>query len=157
MTGRKVGESAVNDHIYEVFPNDLNAHNTVFGGAIMLEVDRLAGAVARRHSGEVCVTLSLDSLRFLEPAKSGEVLVFKVAVNRVWNTSMEIGVKVFAENIYNDFVRHVVSAYLTFVAIDSHNRPIKIRPVIPETKSENRRFQEADQRRQQRFKNNPRP
>ena len=145
--GKHVSESAIEDYTYRVFPNDLNSNGTIFGGLIMSILDRLALVVSERHSGYTCVTASVDALHFLAPAGIEEHLVFKAAVNRVWNTSMEVGLKVIAENPKTKAKRHVVSAYFTFVALDEHQNPIPIPPVIPKTPLEKQRFKEADIRR----------
>ena len=149
--GKKVSETAVHDQTAVVYPNDLNAYGTLFGGRVMELCDRLAGVVARRHSGRVCVTLGIDSVRFLAPARHGDTLVFKASVNRVWKTSMEIGLKVFAEDFRSLNRTHIVSAYFTFVAVDDHMQPVEICPVIPETADEKRRFEQAEHRRKHRF------
>ncbi|MDX8431440.1 MAG: acyl-CoA thioesterase [Candidatus Algichlamydia australiensis] len=146
-------ESAVNDHTYRIFPNDLNSHGTAFGGMIMSIIDRVAAVVAERHAQNTCVTASVDAIHFLAPAGRGENLIFMGSVNRTWNTSMEIGVKVIAEDNLNDRKRrHIVSAYLTFVALDEHRKPTTVPPLSPETSDEKRRFEEAEMRRQHRFK-----
>ena len=93
LKSKPVSQSAINDYAYTIFPGDLNASDTAFGGRILEIADRLAAIVARRHSGLLCVTLLVDSIRFIGPATQGEILIFKSAVNRVWRTSMEIGVK----------------------------------------------------------------
>jgi acyl-CoA hydrolase len=149
--GKTVSETAVQDQTAVVYPNDLNAYGTLFGGRVMELCDRLAGVVARRHSGRVCVTLGIDSVRFLAPARHGDTLVFKASVNRVWNTSMEVGIKVFAEDFRSLQKKHIVSAYFTFVAVDDHMKPVEIDPVIPETKEEIRRFEQAEERRKHRI------
>ena len=157
MKSKPASASAINDYVYQVFPNDLNSHRTVFGGRVMEIIDRVAGVVAQRHSGKLCVTRWVDSLCFLAPVKKGEHLIFKAAVNRVWNSSMEVGVKVFAENPLRGKQRHVVSAYLTFVALNQKHRPTKVMPVVPETDQEKRRYREADERRQHRLKTKQNP
>lgn len=149
---KTVAESATSDHTHLLFPDDLNARGTVFGGRVVEIADRVASIVAQRHSGKSCVTLLIDSLRFLGPAIKGEALVFKSAVNRVWNTSMEIGVKVMAENLKTGKQRQVASAYFTFVAVNSKNKPVKIRPVVSETEEEKRRYREAGERRTERLR-----
>lgn len=149
---KPVSASAIEDHVYKVFPNDLNAHRTVFGGMIMAQCDRLALVVAERHSGMVCVTASVDSLHFTAPAKDNDTLVYRVALNRSWGSSMEIGVKVVAENSYNGEERHVVSAYFTFVALDEFGHPIDVPHVLPETDVQKRRYEEAGMRREARLK-----
>jgi len=115
-------------------------------------LDRVALVVAERHSGRVCATVSVDALHFLSPAYMGEILIFKASLNRAWNTSMEVGIRVVAENYTTREHRHVVSAYFTFVALDENNRPTQIPPVIPETEIERLRYEEADHRRQNRIK-----
>src|SRR5271155_1910843 len=96
--GKPVSASMVIDQVVEVFPNDLNAHGTLFGGRVMQIIDALAAIVAKRHTGMVCVTLGIDSVRFLNPAHHGDILVCKASINRTWRTSMEVGVKVLAED-----------------------------------------------------------
>lgn len=151
MPQKRVCDSAVDFYPYEIFPNDINPHGTVFGGTVLQLIDRISGGIAQRHAGAVCVTLFIDSVRFLAPGRQGETLVFKGAVNRTWNTSMEIGIKVFAENFLTGESRHIVSAYLTFVAVDTEGRPTTIPTVIPETDEEKRRFREASTRREHRL------
>ena len=131
MNGKPASASAINDQTAIVFPDDLNSLGTLFGGRVMEQCDRTCAVVAKRH---------------------GDILVFKAAVNRVWRTSMEIGVKVFAEDFRTMARKHIVSAYFTFVAVDESLRPIEIAPIIPETEDEKRRYREADERRQQRMR-----
>ena len=147
---KKVSESATYDHTYKVFPNDLNSNDTVFGGLVMAILDRVAVVVAERHSGQTCVTASVDSMHFLAPAKRGDILVFRAAVNRTWKTSMEIGLKVSAEHYRTGEQKHILSAYFTFVAVNGQGIPIEVPPVEPETLVEKRRFEEAEVRRQRR-------
>ena len=151
LPGKPVSASAINDQTAIVFPNDLNTIGTLFGGRAMEQCDRVAAVVAKRHSAHWCVTLGIDSVRFLAPARHGDVLVFKAAVNRVWRTSMEVGIKVFADDFRTLERRHIVSAYFTFVAVDPDMRPIEIAPVIPESDDERRRFAQADERRKARI------
>ncbi len=149
--GKAVKESAVRDQTAVVFPNDLNAYGTLYGGRVLEIADRLAGVVAKRHSGKVCVTLGIDSVRFLAPARGGDILVFQSSVNRVWHTSMEIGMKIFTEDYKTLERKHILSAYFTFVALDDHLKPSPIRPVIPETAEEKRRYEQAERRRMMRM------
>jgi len=146
-SGKPVSASAVNDHIYKIFPNDLNSRQTAFGGLVMSISDRLAAVVAERHSGIECVTASVDSMHFLAPATRGEVLIFQAAVNCTWRTSMEIGIRVIAENYHTGKTTHILSAYFTFVGLDEHNKPTPIPSIIPETPLQERRKEEAEHRR----------
>ncbi|MDX1496234.1 MAG: acyl-CoA thioesterase, partial [Salinisphaeraceae bacterium] len=149
---RAVADSAVAEHLYKVFPNDPNAYNTMFGGAILATIDRLASIVAERHAGRVCVTASVDAVHFMAPARHGDTLMFSAAVNRAWGTSMEIGARVVAEDIERQDQRHIVSAYLTFVALDENNKPTAVPAVTPKTEAEKQRYEEADIRRSQRLR-----
>ncbi len=152
VVGKKVSESSIEDHTYRIFPNDLNSLETVFGGLVMSIIDRLALVVAERHSGHTCVTASVDALNFLAPAGRGDNLIFHIAINRSWETSMEIGARVTAEEAKTGERKHIVSAYFSFVALDSQKQPIRVPPVLPETADEKRRFAEAEIRRTARIR-----
>src|ERR1041384_6554185 len=144
MSAKPVRESAIHDQVALVFLNDLNPHGALLGGRLLEVADRLAGVVARRHSGRVCVTLGIDSVRFLSPATIADILVFEASVNRVWTTSLEIGLKAFAEDSRTQARRHIFSAYFTYVALGDDHRPVEIPPVVPETEDEKRRYAQAD-------------
>lgn len=152
VKGKFIRDSAVNNHTYKVFPNDLNSHGTAFGGMIMGICDRVALVVAERHTGKVCVTASVDSLHFLKPAGAGDILLFSACINRAWRTSMEIGIKVEAEHWVTGEKRHIISAYFTFIALDENRQPTPVLPVIPETPIEKRRYEEANDRRNRRMR-----
>lgn len=148
---RPVDASAIENHVYKVFPNDLNSHQTVFGGMIMAKCDRLALVVAERHSGHVCVTASVDSIHFRAPAKGNDTLLFNLSLNRSWGSSMEIGARVEAENSYTGESRHILSAFFTFVALDANDRPTSVPAVEPRNQQQERRFNNAEIRRQSRL------
>lgn len=152
LKAKPVSFSAIHDQTAVVFPNDLNSYGTLFGGRVLELSDWLCGVVAKRHSSKVCVTLAIDSVKFLAPAKKGDILVFQASVNRAWHTSMEIGIKVYAEDFKTMKRRHIFSAYFTFVALDKDLKPSKVPEVIPETLEEKRRFKDAEKRRRQRLK-----
>jgi acyl-CoA hydrolase len=147
MDGKPVSASAIFDQLVEVFPNDLNPHGTLFGGRVMELVNTLATTVAKRHSGKDCVTLGIDSVRFLNPARRGDILICMASVNRTWNTSMEVGVKVIAEDFRSLEQKDIFSAYFTFEAVDDDHHPVSITHVIPETAVQQKRFESAEQRR----------
>jgi acyl-CoA hydrolase len=151
-TARTVAYSAVREQVYMVFPNDLNPNNTVFGGLIMAQMDRFASVAADRHAAGICVTVGVDAVHFIAPARGGDVLIFNAAVNRAWTSSMEVGCKVEAELIGGGDRRHVLSAYLTFVAMDANRRPRPVPPVLPETREEKLRYEEAQLRREARLR-----
>ena len=146
--GKPVSASAIVNHTYKIFPNDLNSKETVFGGLVMSISDRIASTVAEKHSEAMtCVTAQVDSLHYLAPAQRGDTLVFYASINRSWSSSMEIGVKVVAENYHRKTKKHIVSAYFVFVALDENKLPAKVPEVIPETDEERRRYNEAGARR----------
>jgi acyl-CoA hydrolase len=149
---RPVSYAAVREQVYMVFPNDLNSNDTVFGGLIMAQMDRYCAVAADRHAGGVCVTVGVDAVHFIAPARRGDVLIFNAAVNRAWTSSMEVGCKVEAELIGGGDRRHILSAYLTFVAMDAGGRPHPVPPVIPETPQERQRYEEAQLRRELRLR-----
>jgi len=151
LEGRTVSYSAVREQVHQVFPNDLNARNTVFGGFIVAHMDRFAVVVADRHAGGTCVTVGIDAVHFIAPARHGDVLVFNAAVNRAWGTSMEVGCKVEAERLGTTERRHILSAYLTFVLIDENGRPQRVPALLPQTEVERARYDEAGLRRQSRL------
>ena len=151
QAGKPVTASAVIDQVVEVFPNDLNPHGTLFGGRALQIADALAAIVAKRHTGRVCVTLGIDSVRFINPARRGDILVCKCSVNCTWRTSLELGVKVIAEDFRTLERKDILSAYFTFVAVDDNHKPVAVIPIIPETSEQHRRYRDAEKRRQMRF------
>jgi acyl-CoA hydrolase len=144
---KPVSASAVEEHFYKVFPEDLNASNTLFGGKIMSILDLVASVVAERHANQTCVTAAVSSIHFINSAQQGDVLLCQAAVNRTWRTSMEIGVRILVNNYKLDSSHHLVSAYLTFVAVDDNRNPIPVPPVIPETVAQHCRYEDAENRR----------
>jgi acyl-CoA hydrolase len=131
-----------------VMPNDANPLNALVGGRLMHWIDLAGAMAAARHSRQRVVTASIDHMDFLVPVRVGDLVILRASVNRVFRTSMEVGVKVWVENYRSDQNRHVSSAYLTFVAIDEHGIRLPVAPVIPETDDEKRRFEDAGRRRE---------
>ena len=131
-----------------VLPNDTNPLNALVGGRLMHWIDMAAAMAAHRHSRNYVVTASVDHLDFLVPVRVGDIVILRSSVNRVFNTSMEVGVKVWVENYHTETRRHVSSAYLTFVAVDgTGGRRLPVAPVVPETDDEKRRYEDALRRR----------
>jgi len=150
LPGRFVRES-VSEYSEFALPNDANTLGNVLGGKVMHLVD-LAGALAAvRHARCAVVTASVDHMSFLHPVHIGQLIVLCSSVNRVFRTSMEVGVRVEVENLVTGEKRHTSSAYLTFVALDAKGQRIAIPPVIPETDEEIRRYTEAGERRDYRL------
>lgn len=128
-----------------------NPLGNLLGGRIMHLVDLAAATAAIRHARRPVVTASVDYMTFLHPIKIGQLVLLKSAVNRVFRTSMEVGVKVMVEDLLTGTIHHSNSSYLTFVALDDHGKPMPIETVIPETDDQKRRYEEAGARREQRL------
>jgi acyl-CoA hydrolase len=131
-----------------VLPNDTNRLGNLLGGRLMHWIDIAAAIAAARHTNRVCVTASVDELRFLNPVKQGEVVVLRASVNRVFRTSLEVGVNVTTEDTLAGGSTHTNTAYLTFVAINDQGRPVPAPPVKPVTAVEKRRYRDAATRRE---------
>jgi len=134
-----------------VLPQHTNQLGNLLGGQLMHWIDICAALAASKHSGKVCVTASVDNIDFKKPIKLGDVVTLSASVNRVFSTSMEVGVKVIAENFTKGKSLHTNSAYLTFVGVDENGKPVKTFEISPETDEEKRRYNEALQRREQRL------
>ena len=130
-----------------VLPSHTNALGTIFGGTIMSWIDIAAAIAAQRHSGKNVVTASIDHLNFIAPVRTGWVVNLLASVNFASRTSMEIGVKVVAENPKTLEKFHTVTAYLTFVAVDENGKPTLVPKLIPENETEKRRQSDAALRR----------
>lgn len=130
-----------------MMPHHANIMGNVFGGVILALVDKVAAVAAIRHARRQCVTVSVDKVDFREPIKVGELVTAYARVNFAGRTSMEVGVKVIAENVLTGDRRHTNSCYLTYVALDDHGKPTRVAPIVPETDDEKRRYVRAQQRR----------
>jgi acyl-CoA hydrolase len=135
-----------------VLPSHTNALGTIFGGVVMSWID-IAGAIAaQKHSRQSVVTASIDDLAFISAIKLGWVVHIRARINYTAKTSMEVGVRVDAENPKTGEVYHTSSAYLTFVAIDANGKPVPVPPLQVKTPEQKRRFEEAIKRRELRLK-----
>ena len=132
-------------------PHHANNLGHVFGGVMLSMMDKTAAVAAFRHCRLNVVTASIDRVDFREPIHVGDLVVMKASVNFVGRTSMEVGVRVEAEELLTGRRRHTNSCYLTFVAVDRNGRPIEIPGVVAETSEEQRRYQAAEQRRKVRL------
>lgn len=135
-----------------VLPQDANPAGNLHGGVILKHIDTAGGVVAKRHSRRNTVTVSIDRMAFKQPAYMGELLIFKASLNHVGRSSMEIGVRVEAENLRTGEVRHTNSAYLTYVALGDDGKPTQVPPRKLETETAERRYKEAELRREMRKK-----
>ena len=126
-----------------VLPNDTNMLGNVLGGRVMHLMDMCAAMSAYKHARSAVVTASVDQLDFLAPAKKGDIMILKSAVNFTGISSMEVGVRIESENPQTAITQHTVSAYMTFVSLNDAGKPQRVIPVIPETNIEKRRYQEG--------------
>lgn len=129
-----------------MLPQHANALGNVHGGVIMKMVDETAAISAMRHAQRHCVTVAVDSMTFREHVNVGELLSCTASVNYVGRSSIEVGVKVSAEDPISGVTTHTNSAYLVFVALDSANRPCQVPSLLVETPEEKKRWQEAKER-----------
>jgi acyl-CoA hydrolase len=154
--GKPVRES-ISEYSELALPTDANGLGNVLGGKVMHLVDLAGAMAAMRHARKPVVTASVDHMNFLHPIHIGQLIVLHSQVNRVFHTSMEVGVKVMVEDLMTGRKQHTCSAYLTFVALHAHGQPTGIPPVIPEAEEEQRRYREAGERREYRLAMRSRP
>jgi acyl-CoA hydrolase len=131
-----------------VLPNDANPLGALLGGRLMHWIDLAGAMAAHRHSRNYVVTASVDHIDFLVPVRVGDLVILRSSVNRVFHTSMEVGVKVYVENYIADTAQHVASAYLTFVAVDGVGKHLKVAASVPETEEQRLRYEDAGRRRE---------
>lgn len=134
-----------------MMPHHANNMGHVFGGVILSLVDHVAAVASIRHARQQCVTVSVDRVDFLEPIYLGELVTAQASVNYAGRTSMEVGVRIEAENLVTGVRRHTNSCYTVFVAIDQDGRPVPVPQVVPETEEQKRWYAAAQQRRQRRL------
>lgn len=150
MSGRPVAESAALLARWMGI-GDANSAGNVHGGTVLRLADEAAGLSAIKHSRQKVVTAGMDRMNFLYPIHVGELVTFAATVNAAWHTSMEVGVKIEAENPFTGEIRHTGSAYVTMVALDDAGRPSPVPAVIASTPTEQRRMREAELRRANRL------
>ena len=151
MQGKKVSETSL-IMVQPMSPQDANQAGNVQGGVIMKLIDLAGAIVAQRHTQTNVVTASVDRIDFLHPVYTGDVCSLKASLNLVGKTSMEVGVRVEAENPLTGEIRHTASAFLTYVALDESGKPTEIPPLILETDDEKRRNEDAKARRELRLR-----
>jgi acyl-CoA hydrolase len=134
-----------------VLPGMANAHASIFGGMMMQWIDIVGAIAAGRHAGGAVVTASMDRLHFLEPVPMGAVVILQAQVNFAARTSMEVGVRVFVEDLRTRSRVQTTRAYLTFVAVDDAGRPRAVSPLVLEDDEDRRRFAQAARRREDRL------
>jgi acyl-CoA hydrolase len=133
-----------------ILPNDTNTLGNLLGGRLMHFIDLTGAMAAYRHARSHIVTAAMDHIDFIRPVHIGDLLILKSSVNRAFTTSLEVGVKVWVEHPQNGSLLHVASAYLVFVSIDKEGNPLKIPQLQPETPDEERRYADAQRRREHR-------
>lgn len=151
MLSPKAVRESVSEYSELALPNDANVLGSLLGGKVMHLVDLAGAMAAMRHARRPVVTASVDHMNFLHPIRIGQLVLLRSAVNRAFRTSMEVGVKVFVEDLMSAETSHTCSAYLTFVALDAAGSRVAVPPVIPETEDEKRRYDEAGKRREYRL------
>ena len=129
-------------------PTDANVAGSVHGGAVMRLCDEAAATAAVRHCRQMVVTAAMGRMTFLLPIRLGQLLTFRASVNAVWRTSMEVGVRVEAEDMATGALQHTNSAYLTMVAVDATGSPFEVPPLLMQDDEDRRREREAQLRRQ---------
>jgi acyl-CoA hydrolase len=146
VAARAVAESQA-ERSEIIFPADANALGNLFGGRLMQFIDLVGAVAAYRHSRAIVVSASMDHLDFVAPVHVGDLLILKASVNRAFRTSMEVGVRAMVEEPRGQTLRHVSSAYVTYVAVDREGRPLPVPCVVAETEHQKRRYEDAARRR----------
>ncbi|MDE3105584.1 MAG: acyl-CoA thioesterase [Acidobacteriota bacterium] len=131
-----------------IFPADANSLGNLFGGRLMQYIDLVGAMAASRHARAITVTAAMEHLDFVAPVRVGDLLILKASVNRAFRTSMEVGVKAMVEDVQAQELRHVSSAYLTYVAVDSEGNHLVVPELVPETEHQKRRYEDAGRRRE---------
>lgn len=147
LTAKKVSQSKV-ESTYLMMPQHANPSGKIYGGTILGMADAVAYMCAARHSTPNCVTVSVDQVDFREPIHIGEVVTFRASINYVGRTSMEVGIRIEAEDLSTGTCRHTNSCYFTMVALGADGRPMPVPGILTETPEEKKRFEEGRIRRE---------
>ena len=154
---KKSPEESHAEVIVRMFPSDANPAGNVFGGEILKHIDMVAGIVAQRHSQSNAVTVSMDSVNFIKPVYVGNVLKLNARINYVHNSSMEIEVKVEAEDIVTGIRTITGTAFVTFVALEKKGKPKTVPKLMLKTDEDRKKFEEGKLRMQERLKHRQKP
>lgn len=144
--GKPVSYSAIENQRIKLFEEHMSPHGVIFGGRILNIVDEYSKIVAQKHCDMMCKTAGINYVRFFAQAKRGDILICKASVNRTWETSLEVGVKVIAEDFRTLEQKHILSAYFTFVASEENEKMTQIPTIICETEEQKRRYTESQVR-----------
>lgn len=147
IKAKSTQETALEQQTYQIFPDDLNPMGTLFAGRVMSLMDITAYTIATAHCGYNCVTAHIDNIDFILPAKLGDKILLYGSINRAWRTSMEVGVKVCKQSMYGGEVAQILKAYFIMVALDASGKPVPVPEIILSNETEERRFAEAQLRR----------
>ena len=148
----KSSSESVTTMIRIMMPMDANVSGNVFGGTILRLIDEVGSVVALKHARNNVVTASVDRMDFYSPVYIGDLLRLNASINYVHRTSMEVGVRVEAENPFTGEVRHTGTCFLTYVALDNNHKPLPLPSLKLETEEEKRRWSEAEARRTERLR-----
>lgn len=151
VKAKKVSESTV-EMSQLMMPEDANPQGLVHGGVILSLADKIAYACSSKHAGHYCVTASVDKVDFKSPIKVGQLVTLKASVNYVGHSSMEIGIRITAQDLLTGEITHTNTCFFTMVALDKNNKPVEVPRLILETEEEKRRFKEGEDRRNIRLK-----
>lgn len=146
MNSKKVADSKT-EMSQLMMPHHANMAGTVYGGTILSVADSVAYVCAARHAGPNCVTVSVDRVDFHEPIQIGELVTFRASVNYVGRSSMEVGIKIIAEDLKSGTKRHTNSCYFTMVAVDAQGKSVEVPRLVPESEEEKRRYLAGEERR----------
>lgn len=146
LKAKKVSESTT-EMAQLMMPEDANPQGLVHGGVILSLADKIAYACSSKHAGHYCVTASVDKVDFKSPIKIGQLVTLKASVNYVGHSSMELGIKITAQDLITGEITHTNTCFFTMVALDENNKPVEVPMLILETEEEKRRFKEGEARR----------